>query len=194
MTTTHKKSNRALIAVAVACFGPFFLAMIWFYGGFTDPQDTINNGTLIEPPVKLEFAPVPLYGTKETFGVEDLQGVWTLLIVNPGACDKPCRRLLYLTRQLELALGDDINRVQRVFLAPAMTPELEKLLTTQHPRLQVLRGDALRKKLPDNGRAVYMIDPLGNLMMIYPDSPQNKVTPEAIDEDISRLLRYSSIG
>lgn len=196
MNATQKKSgsNKALIAVAIACFGPFFLAIIWFYGGFADPQDTINNGMLIDPPVSLEFEPIPLYRQEAMFTTKNLQGVWTLLIVNPGACDDDCQRLLHLTRQLKMALGDDINRVERVFLATDITPELAELLATQHPRLQVLTGNTLRNQLPGNGRAIYMIDPLGNLMMVYPDNKNHKVTPEAIDDDLSRLLRYSSIG
>ena len=61
----------------------------------------------------------------------------------------------------------------------------------------MLRADPARLKqwLPaEEGAAltdhVYMIDPLGNLMMRFPKNPD----PNKMKKDIGKLLRASSIG
>ena len=44
--------------------------------------------------------------------------------------------------------------------------------------------------LPDGGRSLYLIDPLGNLVLRYPDDPDIK----GIARDLTRLLKASRIG
>jgi hypothetical protein len=99
-----------------------------------------------------------------------------------------------------------MNRVQRVFIADSGCCDTQ-FLHEQHPDLITIRaGEAaapLLALLPDRAgvtsadgsRAaktprVYLIDPLGNLMMSYAADAKSK----GMLEDMKRLLRLSSIG
>jgi cytochrome oxidase Cu insertion factor (SCO1/SenC/PrrC family) len=125
---------------------------------------------------------------------------WTLLYVGSGSCDARCREALYDTRQVRLALDRDMARVQRLFVASGPCCD-EGFLRDTHPDLITVRDDAaaapLIAQLPaadamsaDGAGRVYLVDPLGNLMMYYPPD----ATPKGMLEDLKRLLRLSHIG
>jgi hypothetical protein len=119
-------------------------------------------------------------------------------LVQHGACDESCLRRLYDTRQVRLALDREMDRVQRVFVASPECCDM-KALRQSHPDLILVQGGEaaapLLAQLPDatgpqNSNRVYLIDPLGNLMMFYPpDAPA-----KGLLEDMKRLLRLSQIG
>ena len=127
-----------------------------------------------------------------------LQHKWTFLYVQHGRCDDECLRHLYDTRQVRLALDREMNRVQRVFIGDSDCCDLKELLAA-HPDLIAVRSSAadepLTALLPQrsgelNSHRVYVIDPLGNLMMFYAADAR----PKGMLEDMKRLLRLSSIG
>ena len=127
-----------------------------------------------------------------------MKGKWTLLYVQHGRCDDECRRHLYDTRQVRLALDREMNRVQRVFIGDDDCCDLKELLAA-HPDLMAIRAspadEPLLKLLPTrpaavNSQRVYLIDPLGNVMMFY----EADARPKGMLEDLKRLLRLSSIG
>jgi hypothetical protein len=99
---------------------------------------------------------------------------------------------------VRLALDRDMNRVQRVFIGDGDCCELTELRAA-HPDLIALRAgpadESLLAQLPTRPGAVnthrlYLIDPLGNLMMFYAADAK----PKGMLEDMKRLLRLSSIG
>jgi len=127
-----------------------------------------------------------------------LKGKWTLLYVQHGRCDDDCRRHLYDTRQVRLALDREMNRVQRVFIGDSDCCDLKELRAA-HPDLIAIRAspadEPLLVLLPArsgavNSHRVYLIDPLGNVMMFY----EANARPKGMLEDMKRLLRLSSIG
>jgi cytochrome oxidase Cu insertion factor (SCO1/SenC/PrrC family) len=127
-----------------------------------------------------------------------LKGKWTLLYVQHGRCDDECRRHLYDTRQVRLALDREMNRVQRVFIGDSDCCDVKELLAA-HPDLIAIRAgpadEPLLGLLPTrsaavNSHRVYVIDPLGNAMMFY----EADARPKGMLEDMKRLLRLSSIG
>jgi len=204
---TPAQSRRALLGLAALFFAPLGLAFLVYYGsgGHWRPPGHVNHGTLIEPvrptpPLRLpELLParVPAAAANDPGSLtapDFLAHRWTLLYEGPGACGAACRRALHETRQVRLALNRDMSRVQRVFLATDPCCELEAL-RREHPDLIVVRADAaagpLRALLPgaDSDR-VYVIDPLGNLMMWY--SPA--AGPKDMLSDLKRLLGVSHVG
>jgi hypothetical protein len=99
-------------------------------------------------------------------------------------------------RQTRLALANDMNRVQRVFLATGACCNRE-LLESEHPGLIAIdatRGEAapiLREFAAGEGvNAIFLVDPLGNIMMRY-DTRQN---PRGLLQDLKHLLALSHIG
>jgi cytochrome oxidase Cu insertion factor (SCO1/SenC/PrrC family) len=193
-----RRQRRLLIAVALMFFAPLGLAFYLYYGhGAWAPGGRVNAGELVQPPRSVPPLTLPL----KVGGVTDLEflkGKWTFLYVQHGRCAEDCGRHLYDTRQVRLALDRDMDRVQRVFIGDAdccdmgalreAHPDLIMILASpaDEPLLGLLPGFAGR----ENSDAVYLIDPLGNLMMRYAADTKSK----GMLEDMKRLLRLSHIG
>jgi cytochrome oxidase Cu insertion factor (SCO1/SenC/PrrC family) len=193
-----RRSRRFLIGVALMFFAPLALSFYLYYGkGTWHPGGHVNQGELVQPARPLPELALPLMGSGET-DPKFLTHKWTFLFVQRGACDETCRRRLYDTRQVRLALDREMDRVQRVFVADPDCCDL-KALRESHPDLIVvqnteavspLRALLTAEPAAQNSNRVYLIDPLGNLMMFYPpDAPAKGML-----EDMKRLLRLSQIG
>lgn len=182
-------------------FAPLALAFLLYSGldGWRPPGQT-NKGELIEPP-----RPLPAVALTSSDGAtldaDLLRGKWTLVYVGGGTCDARCREALVLTRQTRLALNDDMKRVQRMFIATgeccdrawldAEQPGLIVALGDTAPAREVLAEFPVYDGVPvaQAGR-IYIVDPLGNLMMSYaPDAPD-----KGLLEDLKKLLKLSHIG
>lgn len=201
-----RRQRRILIGLALLFFAPLGLSFYLYYGKSWRPGGRVNAGELIAPPRPLPSLVLPLLGVGSTgtgtspseTNPQFLKNKWTLLYVQPGRCDDECRRHLYDTRQVRLALDREMNRVQRVFIGDSDCCDLQELKAA-HPDLIFIRAspadEPLLALLPKgagavNAHRVYLIDPLGNVMMFY--SPD--VKSKGMLEDMKRLLRLSSIG
>ena len=198
--------GRLLIGLAVLFFAPLGLSFYLYYGpGAWHPSGRVNAGDLIDPPRPLPSLVLPLQSSGET-APDFLKHKWSLLYVEQGPCAERCRTGLYETRQVRLALDRDMDRVQRVFIADGDCCDFQ-FLREQHPDLIAVRMSPAAAPLlallphrgPDDANAgvndanaehIYLIDPLGNLMMSY--APDAK--PKGMLEDMKRLLRLSHIG
>jgi cytochrome oxidase Cu insertion factor (SCO1/SenC/PrrC family) len=178
-------------------FVPLALAFVLYYG-VQDwrPGGSTNNGQLIDPPRPLPQAALTT-PTGATLDANFMLGKWTLVYVGGGACDARCREALTLMRQTRLALGDDMTRVQRLFLAGAGCCD-QAYLDEQHAGLitaltESAAGSELLRHFPADSTTagrIYIVDPLGNLMMSYePDA-----RPKDLLEDLKKLLKLSHIG
>jgi hypothetical protein len=212
-----RRQRRILIGLALMFFAPLGLSFYLYYGKSWRPGGRVNAGELIAPARPLPSLALPLAGTananananatttststststSET-NPQFLKGKWTLLYVQRGRCDDECRRHLYDTRQVRLALDREMNRVQRVFIGDGDCCDFEELKAA-HPDLMVIRAspadEPLLALLPTvsgavNAHRVYLIDPLGNAMMFYAPDVKSK----GMLDDMKRLLRLSSIG
>ncbi len=192
-----RRQRRVLVGIALMFFGPLAVCFYLYYGhAGWHPGGRVNAGDLIEPPRPLPPLALPLVGGGET-QPDFLKRKWTLLYAASGPCAELCRTSLYRTRQVRIALDRDMNRVRRVFIADEGCCD-ETFLHAQHPDLITVRAGPeaapLLALLPgrdsSNAPRVYLIDPLGNLMMSY--AAESK--PKGMLEDLKRLLRLSSIG
>jgi cytochrome oxidase Cu insertion factor (SCO1/SenC/PrrC family) len=198
-----RRQRRLLIGLALMFFAPLGVSFYLYYGhGAWHPGGRVNAGDLIAPPRPLPSLALPLQSAGET-DADFLRRKWTLLYVQQGPCAERCRTRLYQTRQVRLALDRDMDRVQRVFIADGNCCDFQ-FLREQHPDLIAVRmspaAAPLLALLPQRGanesggdanaERIYLIDPLGNLMMSY--APGAK--PKGMLEDMKRLLRLSQIG
>ena len=157
-------------------------------------------------------------GVPGAAGADLFKGKWTLLYLGPGLCTATCRTELYDTRQVRAALRQN-DRVQRVFVAEGDCCDME-FLRTQHADLITVRatpeaaapllallergsGDDMGAARPGAARPgaadaghpgpadrIYLVDPLGNIMMWYPPG----APPKGMLEDLKRLLGLSHVG
>jgi hypothetical protein len=187
------RQRRLLIGVALMFFAPLGFSFFLYYGYGWHPGGHVNKGELIQPPRPLPPAALPLAGGGET-DTQVLRHKWTLLYVQRGPCAEDCLRHLYDTRQVRTALDREMNRVQRMLIADADCCDLQKLHEI-HPDLVTVRsgpqaGPLLALLPAANADRIYLIDPLGNLMMFY--EPDSK--PKGMLQDMKRLLQLSQIG
>lgn len=188
----NSRSRRLLIGLAVLFFAPLALSFYLYYGHSRfQPSHHVNHGALIEPVRPMPALSLPLLGGAYT-AADFLQHKWTLLYASRGDCRDICRQKLYDTRQVRVALDRDMGRVQRVLIADADCCEAQFLQREQADLIVVRAADAapLLAALPLGAGALYIIDPLGNLMMAYaPDAPA-----KGLLDDMKRLLKLSHVG
>ena len=190
----HRRNFRTVFALAGLFLLPLLLSFWLYYGLHWRPQAMSNHGELIEPVRQLPE--VPLAAADGGAQHHIFQGHWTLVYVGGGACDAHCRETLFFMRQTRLSLNNEMSRVQRVFLATANCCDRE-YLAAEHPGLRVLDASpaAARPLLAqfqaaDRAQTLFVVDPLGNLMMRY----DARLPPKGLLEDLKRLLQLSHIG
>ena len=155
---------------------------------FWRPAGHVNYGELLEPRPLPGVHLASLGG--ERFEFSQLKGSWILMNTTADACDARCRERLVYIRQVRLAEGKESERIERVWLIGPNTV-VEPALVAEHPGLHIVRDprNALVASLPraDASDHIYVIDPLGNLMMRFPADAD----PRRMLKDMSRLLRHS---
>jgi hypothetical protein len=191
----NQARSKLLIPVLLALLfvGPFVTAIVmYYYGGDSwRPQGSVAHGVLIEPPPALGNEPVSLPdGTRVAF-----VGKWSLLYTGSGNCDSPCQQALWQLRQVRQALGRDMSRVQRFFIATSGSPDAG-LINSTHADLIVIdaaatgHGRVLAIIGSHSEADVFVVDPLGNVMMRFPAGTSMK----DMHKDLSLLLKASTIG
>ena len=174
---------------------PIAAAFALYYGVGWRPSGHVNHGELIEPARPLP--PMSLPGADgHTLVPNVFTGRWALVYVGDGRCDHTCRFALAVMRDTRLDLGNEMSRVERVFLVTAACCD-RGLLARENPGLIVLDASAsssrkLLEAFPrtDLDSTIFVVDPLGNLMMRY-DSRRD---PMGLLQDLQVLLRLSHIG
>ena len=175
---TRGRLKLALLALFFAA--PFALAWLAWWLDWA-PGTTSNYGELIVPPRPLSGA-----------ALQALRGKWVLVSFDAAACDAYCERKLYFMRQVRRAQGKDQGRVERLWLlTDGAAPRALLLEAIEGTRLAPEAG--LAAHFPAAGTVrdhLYLVDPLGNLMMRFPREPD----PSRVLKDLQRLLRVSQIG
>jgi cytochrome oxidase Cu insertion factor (SCO1/SenC/PrrC family) len=199
-TIATRQRNRKPFFVVMALFiAPLLLAFAVYYGSSWRPTGTTNKGDLIVPAL-----PLPAVTLNKADGTATdatfLRGSWTLVYLGTGDCAAVCRSTLLDMRNARLLLGKDVPRVSRVFLYTGSCCSED--FAKQQPDLVSVgidnpAGQSLLTVFPaDNGvkaiaaGRVYIVDPLGNLMMSYAPG----ANPRAIYQDLKKLLNLSHIG
>ena len=190
-----------LYVVLAICAAPLIASYVVYY--FVRPDARSNYGTLIEPQ-----RPMPALHLKTLDGraVDSgtLRGKWLMVMVAGGDCPRACEDRLYHLRQVRLTTGKDRDRVVRVWLIPDDTP-LPTMLMREYDGTAMLRADPkeIARWLGEGSNAsnqsrfaddyadhIYMVDPLGNLMMRFPI----EADPNKTKRDLAKLLRASGVG
>ena len=141
---------------------------------------------------------------------------WSLVYVDAAGCPKYCQDQAHTLKQLHVSLGKERDRIQRIMIVQTNQNENNyATLQNQYPDLLILQaGDdkassvandflaahavsnqstanlSTTAKQSATSNAIWLVDPLGNIMMTY-DKNQN---PKGIQTDIKRLLKNSWAG
>jgi hypothetical protein len=183
-----------LLAVVAVCAAPLIASYFTYY--VIKPSGRTNYGALIDP----RAHPIPAMASTSLDGkpvpLDTYKGKWIMLKVGSSDCQQECQDQLFAMRQLRTMQGKEMERIERVWLITDQEP-LETLMLRVNDGTRMLRApaDAVAKWLPveQGGKVeehIYLIDPLGNLMMRFPAKPD----PAKVKKDISKLLKASAIG
>ena len=177
---------------AVPLIASYLAYFVW------QPQGAVGNyGELIQPeplPETLRFA--KLEGGQIT--LKELRGKWLMVQVDAGGCAAACEQKLYAMRQVRLMQGKEQDRVLRLWLvtddavpSPVLKQKIDSMLLLKDASGALIAQ--LTAQTPGQANVkqhIYLIDPLGNLMLRWPGNPDMK----RMHKDLERLLKYSQIG
>lgn len=195
--TTPNSSRRTLLLLAALFILPFVIGSGLFWLDWR-PEKFGNHGELLQPTRAL-----PAVGLYRADGsplpTAELLGKWLLVLPVKGSCNATCQNNLQGMLKVHIALNKEQNRIQRVLIVgdvsdsandPPMV-ELQRLF----PGLLVaavqanVAAEAWHGALNGRGQDVFIVDPLGNVMMRYADPSDMR----GVLKDLERLLKYSWI-
>jgi hypothetical protein len=187
-----------LLLLAVLFFTPFIGAwLLYFYYPQHRPTGTTNYGQLVTP-----LREMPKWNWLKSDGsattTDELHNKWTLLQIATADCDQACGERVLLSRQLRTALAANRDLVQRVLLVSdaSQLAALQQRFAAEHGDL-MLRAPAESAAIdtgffePALPQALYLIDPFGNYMMVYPDRGTQSDF-KGMQKDFKRLLKQAS--
>ncbi len=206
-SAARQRGRRTLVLLALVCLLPVLASYAMFY--LWQPEGRVNNGTLLEPTLLPESTLSGASGQADLLRAE-LEGRWTLLMAAPAACDESCARALYVSRQARVAQAKEMERVSRVWLItdgvePGSEPGVGSGIASEAKygsrasladELRIAHGKsdwlaALPGLAPG---AIYLVDPLGNVMMRFDERTDAIAATRALTKDLQRLLKYSALG
>lgn len=177
------RRNRMLLVGLFAIAIVPLLGAFWLYEASRSaaPWATTNQGELLNP---IESVSVHhLLAVAESASMND-SGHWWLVVVTNDGCTAACQAAVHQLRQLNILLGRDSSRVKRSLVAlGSSTPEPS--LASTYPELVWFTGDASALR-----SGVYIVDPLGNLVLRYEYSDAGK----PVLDDLKQLLKVSHVG
>mgnify|MGYP001493014465 FL=1 len=190
------KQNSGRLVASLIFLTPIivlFASSAMFYSGYS-PQGTVNKGTLLDQPIelgelKLDVVSGPLK--------EEFPGKWSIVQFVSGDCTEKCWETLYSSRQINIRLAKNSDRVVR-YLINVGTNNLSnqsiERISEEYPLLNtgIIDSDlvplSVTKKLQDSPYILF--DPLGNGILIYDSTlPSGELL-----EDIKKVLQNSKIG
>lgn len=188
---TQARRNRVTLLLVAALFvAPFVAAGLAYL--LESPGKGTNYGELLDPRGLSDVALRLPDGA--SFRLAQLRGKWVMVQIDSGKCDAYCRRKLYLMRQVRKTQGEDMDRIERAWLIDdGVPPAASTVVEYEGTRVIETSGRKLTGDFPAMGSVrdhIYLIDPLGNLMMRFPRDPD----PNGMVKDITHLLKVSRIG
>ncbi|SFR65859.1 hypothetical protein SAMN05216203_2276 [Marinobacter daqiaonensis] len=186
----------ALILFAIG-FGPMIFATIMYYTGWLHPESRSNHGELILPAVPVEqlnLAGADGDPLEQRFGPLLHEPKWMMIVV-AETCGSDCERLMYLARQVNIALGKNANRMGRGAWIGEIPEELQTRWRSEYSSMERLRlvgeGASWPNGIdPAEESRILLVDPFGNVMMHY----GTEHTGKEMLEDLKHLMKLSQIG
>lgn len=197
-----KRGRRMLWLVLLVCAAPIIASYFTFY--VIKPEKRNNYGGFIDArthPIPAALHTTTLDGQPQS--LDAFKGKWVVLMAASGDCPDACRKQLFALRQLRTMQGKEMRRIEPVWLITDRQP-LDTLVIREYDGTHMLRADpqAVAGWLPVEAGTgitdhIYVIDPLGHLMMVFPKDPNPAKTylhMQKVYKDIYKLLKASAIG
>jgi hypothetical protein len=189
-----RNTRLKLLLVFAVFLLPLLLAWLMFRGIVDlDPAGNDNEGRLVIPPEPLAWDTATI--GEPVAGAPGLDGAWVVLYPLPDPCAPDCIERVRALHGVHRATGRLADRVRIAVLAdPAADQQTIWLLRDIDPQIYLLRNPrpefdaALRRTGAGAAQpSVYLVDPLGNIMMTY-DAGDSMTK---LLKDLKKLLTWS---
>lgn len=202
-TADKPRSIRPLILILIISVAPVIAAFVMYFNPSLQPGGSTNYGTFVDPqrplPSNEELTVTTLDG--QPFDLNKLRGQWLLVAADEAACPESCAKKLFILRNTHAMTGKNVKRVSRVWFVTDDAPVPQQVLDAYAGTIMLrakpeqldafLAGQELDQGTePELLEPIWIIDPLGNLMMQYPKDPD----PLKVRKDLGKLLHNSQIG
>ena len=202
--TAKPRSSKPLIWIIVICLAPIVFALLAYYVPALGlrPEQTSNYGQIINPQRPVPAAEALDLKTEDgkPFDLASLKGQWVLASADQGACPKSCVTKLFILRNSHASQGKNVERLTRIWFVTDNAPISDELREAYKGTIIVRANpEKLAAFLTPNASGpaenalaapMWIIDPLGNLMLQFPENAD----PVSVRKDISKLLYNSRIG
>lgn len=199
-----KKGRKILLTIIAIPVAIILLSTALYFMVDTKVVDlgTVNNGTLITPP--LRFSELPLQtvaGQASVYG--GAESKWSYVVFGDSQCLEGCERMLYLTRQTHIALAKKMPRVQRLYvsvdgaISESLHSEIQQhyadsvVATVDEAALRTMFANSAIDPLQKN--SFFVVDHNGWLMMVYQADDLQQQTlndlGKLVLKDMRRLLK-----
>jgi len=198
INTQTRRGRIQMLLLLLACAAPVIASYLAYYV-FKPEGGKTNFGTLVQPVQDMNPA---------WFDIP-FNGKWTLLVARPaGDCtikNESCLEVLFLMRQLRIAVGRESGRVQLVWVntdGKAVDPEVLLAYDQKTAGFQIVDlpvDPKLRTEFDawlnrdGVGQKIQLIDPSPAKMMIFPVSNSPKEFG-SMKKDLEKLLRLNRKG
>ncbi len=169
----------------------YYLSKDYHAGG---ELQTSNYGSFINPIIELSQTNFDDY-SGENFNVNKHLTKWSLIYRMPKNCLQSCSDEIYLIRQVNIALGKDMNRLERVIVLnqTMLNSEVDDVVD-KYPKAIVVKNNSSTfineiNKITER-HVLLLTDPLGNVILGYDEGFEGK----KLLKDIKKLLKLSKIG
>lgn len=202
-----KRSLVPLYLILLSCIIPLVAAALLYYVPALRPAGATNYGSFVTPqrtmPASAQLPLTMLDG--KPFDLGSLKGRWVLVSADGGACPDSCATKLHYTRNAHASQGKNVERLMRVWFVTDNEPIPQKVLDAYKGTLMLradpvalsafllgldVQADAVELER-EMDKYLWIIDPLGNLIMYYPGQ---ETDPVRFRNDIAKLLHVSVIG
>lgn len=198
----NKRARNSVILLVVVFLAPVIISTLMYRNiDSLNTKGVSNHGDLISP-----ARPLPAFSFDKLDGgkldSEYLKRKWTLVYIDSGECDEVCRDSIYKIRQIRLATGDGMRRIQRLLLLTDTRGQdklkaylkdyegMETGIAVGAAAHKLLKEFTVDDKNAPAAKRIYIVDPIGNLMMKYDPGAE----PKGVIKDMNRLLRFSQVG
>lgn len=179
----RRRGRWQLILILLMVIGPMILATGMYKLQFWVPESRSYHGEMIGNGQ-----------TRAEIGVQSEEDRWQILVTAPKGCSVDCQQLVYLARQIQVALGRDASRASHALAsAQPLSAEYEAKLLREYPQLQRYPLDlaAFSKSANDkDAPQLWIVDPHSNLVLRY----DARVKGKDLLNDLRHLLKLSNIG
>lgn len=154
-------------------------------------------GELVTPAKALTMQQPLVSSDGNVASINLLKDKWSMVYMTAD-CDAQCKDKLHQMRQLHVSLYKEIPRMQRLlFTTVSDVTEIKQnypdLLILNQPKTDIISFSEqfnIHNETSMTAGRIYLIDPLGHLIMSYSAS----TSPALVRKDITRLMKYSWTG